>query len=144
MLAERSERTDPELQFVMNQIHDYMDMHHCRFGYILTETELIMFRRREENGEWGLMDYSQPIPRNAPAENQLNSMMVLWYFHVKYGCMNKEPGHELKSTYPTCPAQLGGGIYTIVERRRLKLPPGPTAAATGKRRGNKTTQAMQY
>ena len=146
MLAERTVRTDEELQFVMNQIHDYMDMHHCRFGYILTDTELIMFRRRDGAGEWGLMDYSRPIPQNAPAENELNAVMVLWYFHVKYAWMNMEPGYKLRSAYPNCISKLGGGFYTNEERHRLKLPPGPKSE-DGKRRGKKTTNkhgAIEY
>lgn len=136
MLTERTRRTDEELQFVMNQIHDYMDMNHCRFGYILTETELIMFRRRCGPEKWGLMDYSQPIPLNAPADNEVNAMMVLWYFHVKYAWMNLEPGYELRSAYSCCPRELGGGIYSNDERRRLRLPPGPKGE-TGKGRGKK-------
>jgi hypothetical protein len=37
-----------EVQKVMNQIHDYQDMHNCRFGYIITETQLVVFRWRDE------------------------------------------------------------------------------------------------
>ena len=56
-----------EVQKVMNQIHDYMDMHHNRFGYIITEKELVMFRRRDEGGGWGRIDFSpKPIKIQAP------------------------------------------------------------------------------
>jgi hypothetical protein len=47
-----------EGQKVMNQIHDYLDMHGNRYGYIITETELVMVRRRDEerSSRWGQMD----------------------------------------------------------------------------------------
>jgi len=144
MLQERSQGNNEQLQMVMNQLHDYMDMHHCRFGYIINEIELIMFRRRE--GEWGLVDFSQPIPRNG-AENELNALMVLWYFHVKYAAMNEEPGYKLDSYYDQCPEELGGGVYSVKEsnrlneeRRRLglpELPVGPTIRETPKTTANR-------
>ena len=95
-----------------------------------------MFRRRGGPEKWGLMDYSQPIPLNAPADNEVNAMMVLWYFHVKYAWVNSEPGHELRSAYSSCPRELGGELYSNDERRRLRLPPGPKGE-TGKGRGKK-------
>jgi hypothetical protein len=116
MLLERSQGNNEQLQNVMNQLHDYMDMHYCRFGYILNETELIMLRRRE--GGWGLVEFSHSIPRNA-GDNELNAMMVLWYFHVKYAAMNEEPGYQLDSFYEQCPEDLGGGVYSDKERNRL-------------------------
>ena len=90
-----------EMQRVMNQIHDYMDMHHNRFGYVITERELIMFRRREgrmENHLWGHVDYSPMIPIEAES-GQRNALMVLWYFHTKYAVMNESPGWRLESYY---------------------------------------------
>jgi len=37
-----------EAQKVMNQIHDYMDMHHNRFGYVITDAKVIIFQRCHE------------------------------------------------------------------------------------------------
>ena len=59
-----------------------MDMHHNRFGYIITETELLMFRRRNENTLGQL--YFSPAIKFSAGINELNPLMVLWYFHVKY------------------------------------------------------------
>jgi hypothetical protein len=102
-----------EPQKVVNQIHDYMDMHNNRFGYIVTEIALVTFRRREE-GEtkqrWGQLDFSPSVPIHTP-EGQLNALMVLWYFHVKYAVMNEDEGWELPSFYHNCPLELGGGRY---------------------------------
>ena len=92
----RGGKIGPEPTKVINQIHDYMDMHHNRFGYIITHNELIMFRRR--NSEWGHLDYSDPIPVDT-IPGHLNAMMVLWYFHVKYAVMNLDGGWKLRSAY---------------------------------------------
>jgi len=89
-------------QLVMNQIHDYMDMHHNLFGYIITDTELIMFRRRndliDKDGRWGKVEYSPRIPVQAK-KGQLNALMVLWYFHVKYAVMELDGGWKLPSSF---------------------------------------------
>jgi len=92
---------------VMNQIHDYMDMHHNRYGYIITQKELIMFRRRDTPpGTWGQVDYSPSIPISSTKRGDLNAMMVLWYFHVKY--VVKDGGWRLDSCYENCPEELLG------------------------------------
>lgn len=99
-------------QHALNQIHDYMDMHHNRFGYIITETELVMFCRREagKTGQaWGRLDYSEPIPIQAP-KGERNALMVLWYFHVKYAVLGRDKGWHLSTFYHNCPLELGGGI----------------------------------
>lgn len=106
-----------EPQRVMNQIHDYMDMHHNRFGYILTERELIMLRRRNDNERWGQLDFSPSIPVSAP-EGQLNALMVLWYFHVKYGVFNQDEGYRLQSFYHNCPKKMGGGVHAVRAKNR--------------------------
>ena len=86
-----------------------MDMHHNRYGYVITETELVMFRRREKR--WGLLDFSPSIPLHT-ADGGLNAIMVLWYFHVKYAVMtSRTEGYRLESLYHNCPKNLGGGIY---------------------------------
>ena len=86
MLSAR-DTVEPEAQKEMNQIHDYMDMSNNKYGYIITQTELIMFRRRDTPvGNWGQMDFSQSIPVSTK-KGRLNAMMILWYFPVKYAVM---------------------------------------------------------
>lgn len=103
-----------EPQKVLNQIHDYMDMHHNRFGYIITEKEIVMFRRRDHQERWAQVDFSPAIPIHAP-EGKINALMVLWYFHVKYAVMNEGDGYRLHSFYHNCPEILGGGRYPELE-----------------------------
>lgn len=93
---------------VVDQIHDYMDMHHNRFGYVITHTELIMFQRRASPSEvWGQMDFSCSIPVSTE-RGTLNAMMVLWYFHVRYAIMGEDGGWRLPSYYHNCPKELLG------------------------------------
>ena len=97
-----------EAQKVLFQIHDYMDMHHNRFGYVIGNNELIMFRRRDTPpGAWGQLDFSDPIPLNTE-KGKLNGMMVLFYFHVKYVVLGEDGGWNLPSAYEKCPARLLG------------------------------------
>jgi hypothetical protein len=97
MLLPIDEEFDVQGNYVANQIHDYMDMHHNRYGYIITHTELIMFRRREDPLEtWGQMDFSESIPVST-GRGKLNAMMVLWYFHVKYAVLEEDGGWRLES-----------------------------------------------
>ena len=56
---------NPEARKVLKQIHNYMDMHEARYGYIVTDEELIFFRRRESG--WGHIDVSPPIRHDVNA-----------------------------------------------------------------------------
>jgi hypothetical protein len=70
---------------VLSQIHGYMDRHEARYGYIITNEELICFRRSGKN--WGKLDISPAFRHNVEADrekNILNSKYVLFYFHAKY------------------------------------------------------------
>jgi hypothetical protein len=78
-----------EVQKVINQIYDYMDQHEARYGYIVNDQELIMFRRRSTS--WGHVDISPAIRHDKPADlenNIFNSKYVLFYFH--YVVANEE------------------------------------------------------
>jgi hypothetical protein len=101
---------------VVDQIHDYMDMHHNRYGYIISHNELIMFRRRDASVEkWGQLDFSPSIPITTK-KGKLNAMMVLWYFHVKYAVMELEGGWRLDSTYDDCPTSLLGTSVNVTTK----------------------------
>jgi hypothetical protein len=107
MLLKKKGEFDAEGSKVVNQIHDYMDMHQNKYGYIITHTELIMFRRRDNPPKWGQLDFSPSIPVSAE-RGELNAMMVLWYFHVRYAVMEDDGGWELPSYYHLCPKDLLG------------------------------------
>jgi hypothetical protein len=99
---------------VLNQIHDYVDQHEARYGYVVNDQELIFFRRRGTG--WGHMDISPAIRHDVDGDEEgtiLNSKLVLFYFHLVVA--NDENQWRLKSCAPMIP-------------RRNKLP--RTAKAT--------------
>jgi hypothetical protein len=71
-----------EARKVLNQIHGYMDQHEARYGYIVTDQELICFRR---NGSgWGQLEVGPAIRHDVKPDRKsgvLNSKYVLFYLH---------------------------------------------------------------
>ncbi|OAT03922.1 hypothetical protein BDBG_00579 [Blastomyces gilchristii SLH14081] len=68
-----------ECRQVLSQLNFYMKQHHARYGYIITDLELVPVRRRDDVGN---LDLAQPIPWNArgnPGNEQLTVMLALWY-----------------------------------------------------------------
>src|SRR5579859_7911138 len=63
----KPKRRNLEAEKVLSQIHGYMDSHEARYGYIVTNEELICFRRRA--GKWGQLDISKAIPHNVEANS---------------------------------------------------------------------------
>jgi hypothetical protein len=132
ILAAKVGKCFTEGQKVMNQIHDYMDMHSNRFGYIITETEVVMCRRRDEDQKWGQMDFS-PSLKLSPGVGEVSALMALWYFHVKYAALKLDGGWELPSFYHNCPEKLAGPDYLTLqnhEGRKGRVPAGSTMATS--------------
>lgn len=113
MLLRAMDKPLLEVQRVMNQIHDYMDMSNNKYGYVITQTELIMFRRRDSPaGKWGQLDFSPPIPVSSK-KGTINAMMVLWYFHVRYAVMGWDEGWKLESCYVNYPENMRGESVSV-------------------------------
>jgi hypothetical protein len=73
-----------EAQKVLNQVHGYMDQHEARYGYIVSNEELVCFRRTAAG--WGQLEVSQAIRHDVEADSKtgvLNSKYVLFYLHWK-------------------------------------------------------------
>ena len=85
--------TEEEIPVPVVQLYRCMEMNHNRFGYLMNETELVMFRRRVD-GDRMCLDVSPPVFIHY-SEGNLNALMVLWYFHVKYAVFNDEPGYYM-------------------------------------------------
>lgn len=71
-----------QAQRVITQIHDYMDRHGSRYGYVVNDEELIFFRRRGTG--WGHIDVGPAIRHDVTADPEagiFNSKWVLFYFH---------------------------------------------------------------
>ena len=76
-----------EARKVLSQIHCYMDRSEARYGYIVTDEELIFLRRR--GAGWGQLDVSRPIPHDGTDKDPLNSLYVMFYMHWKYARDNE-------------------------------------------------------
>lgn len=74
------------------EIYEFMKLRQTRFGYIINETELVMFQRAENGDSKESFHFSPSIPIKAPY-GQINAMIVLWYYHVKYAVFNDSPGY---------------------------------------------------
>ncbi|KDQ54713.1 hypothetical protein JAAARDRAFT_196595 [Jaapia argillacea MUCL 33604] len=88
-----------EYRQVLSQELYYMKSHHTRFGYLLTDTELVGLHRTP--GQPGHLDVSVPIPITVfdeypftaklgplidgafpPARGKLTVLLALWYLHL--------------------------------------------------------------
>ncbi|KAG2413345.1 hypothetical protein HFD88_002534 [Aspergillus terreus] len=63
----------------LSQVNYYMNQHRSRYGFILTDQELVVFRRRDANGN---LELAAPIPFAAGGsaqQPQLTVLLALWY-----------------------------------------------------------------
>jgi hypothetical protein len=69
-----------EFRQALSQVnYYYMKQHHARYGYILTDRELVAMQRRDRNGN---LDLSSRIPwsRQGTAQQpQSTVLLALWY-----------------------------------------------------------------
>lgn len=72
-------RVETEFRQVLSQVNFYMKQHHARYGFVLTDRELVVFRRTDRNGHLELAD---PIPftrGSTAAQPQMTVLLALWY-----------------------------------------------------------------
>jgi hypothetical protein len=87
-----------EARKILTQVHGYMDMHEARYGYIVSDEELIFLRRRP--GKWGQLDISPAIRHNVKPDRPsgtMNSLYVLFYLHWKVANDDGPEGWRLES-----------------------------------------------
>ncbi|KAH1347497.1 hypothetical protein LV164_007205 [Aspergillus fumigatus] len=68
-----------EYRQALSQVNFYMKQHRSRYGFILTDRELVVFRRRDNNGN---LELASPTPFTAGGtaqQPQLTVLMALWY-----------------------------------------------------------------
>jgi len=101
--AEYNKTRTREVEKVLTQIHDYMDRHEARYGYIVNDEELIFFRRRGTG--WGHMDISEGIRHDTngigPECKISTTKLVLFYFHLVIA------PHEKNWKLPSCRSMIG-------------------------------------
>jgi hypothetical protein len=72
-------QTTTKFEQALSQVNYYMKQHHARYGYLLTDQELVAIRRRDRAGN---LDLSLRIPwsRQGTAQQpQLTVLLALWY-----------------------------------------------------------------
>ena len=79
-----NQQTKKEAVKVLTQIHDYMDRHEARYGYIVNDEELVFFRRRGTG--WGHLDISPAVRHDIDGINPeckiSTTKLILFYFHL--------------------------------------------------------------
>jgi len=102
----QDKRAGTEAQKVISQIHQYMDMHGARYGYLVNDQELVFFRRRGTG--WGHMDISDAIRHDVTADLErgvFNSKYVLFYYH--YIIANDDAQWQLESCFHKIDRRVG-------------------------------------
>jgi len=77
--------TGEEFRQALSQVNFYMKQHHARYGYILTDRELVAIRRRDRDGN---LDLSRAIPwdsRGTAQQPRLTVLLALWYLGMLAG-----------------------------------------------------------
>ncbi|KAI9824124.1 MAG: hypothetical protein M1819_001079 [Sarea resinae] len=68
-----------EFRQALSQVNYYMNQHHSRYGFILTDRELVAIRKQDTHGN---LDLSDPIPWRTVGDGQapiLTLPLALWY-----------------------------------------------------------------
>ena len=84
MQAGGDERRREYLQ-VLSQLQRYMRDHNTRYGYILTEQELVCVRAAtdgENRPIFGCLDIAAPIQWNQHSQNRVSICLGLWFLHL--------------------------------------------------------------
>ena len=119
--AAATKRSKTEAKKVLSQIHGYMDRHGARYGYVVTDEELIFVRRR--GNTWGQIDISPPIKHGAspdPNKGTLNSKYVLFYFHWVVANDDKGPNGWRMPSYGEQHSEAVNSGNQKVRKKELK------------------------
>ncbi|PWY68868.1 hypothetical protein BO83DRAFT_390659 [Aspergillus eucalypticola CBS 122712] len=68
-----------EFKQALSQVNYYMKLHHARYGFIITDRELVAIRRLDEDGN---LELSTPIPwtaKGTASEPRLTVLLGVWY-----------------------------------------------------------------
>ncbi|RAL00835.1 uncharacterized protein BO80DRAFT_455362 [Aspergillus ibericus CBS 121593] len=65
-----------------NPINYYMKQHHARYGYIITDRELVAIRRLDEDGNLELSTPISWIAKGTASELRLTVLLGIWYLGI--------------------------------------------------------------
>ncbi|KZF22505.1 hypothetical protein L228DRAFT_127556 [Xylona heveae TC161] len=67
----------------LSHLHRHMREHSCRYGFIVTEIELVCVRAGTTNKPYfGFLELSRPIPIELHGRGELTACLALWYLHM--------------------------------------------------------------
>ncbi|KAB8263533.1 hypothetical protein BDV32DRAFT_118826 [Aspergillus pseudonomiae] len=71
-----------EFKQVLSQVNFYMKQHHARYGFIITDRELVAIRRLDRNGN---LELSASIPwttKGTTSQTRLTALLAIWYLGI--------------------------------------------------------------
>ncbi|EED22547.1 conserved hypothetical protein [Talaromyces stipitatus ATCC 10500] len=74
-----TQRDRKEFKQALSQVNWYMKQHRARYGFILTDRELVAIRRLDNYGNLELSDSIPWIARGSVSQPQLTVLLALWY-----------------------------------------------------------------
>lgn len=74
-----SEPAQREFRQALAQVNFYMFIHHARYGFILTDRELVAIRRLDDNGNLELAPSIPWTAHGTEAQPQMTVLLGLWY-----------------------------------------------------------------
>lgn len=80
ILQRKWERASELRSQVLGDLSVYIKQHHMRYGFVLTDGEMVAIRRVDDNGN---LELSNPVkwkPDGQPGKPQLTILLALWYF----------------------------------------------------------------
>lgn len=79
MLQDGSLAQQTEFKKVLSQVNHYMEQNQTRYGFVLTNVELVAIHRTNKAGH---LESSNPVPWTAYGSEegpQLTVLLILWY-----------------------------------------------------------------
>ena len=81
----RSDGPSAQIEYlrVLALLHRFMREHNCRYGFIMTEIELVCVRAGlEVVPHFGFVELSAPVQLNSYGPGKMTAGLALWYLHM--------------------------------------------------------------
>ncbi|RAH86023.1 hypothetical protein BO86DRAFT_415533 [Aspergillus japonicus CBS 114.51] len=79
MIDDRDEHVQKEFKQILSQVNYYMKQHHTRYGFVITDQELVAIKRLNRDGELQVSDSIPWTDRGTPDQPCMTVLLALWY-----------------------------------------------------------------
>ncbi|PYI31877.1 hypothetical protein BP00DRAFT_446105 [Aspergillus indologenus CBS 114.80] len=79
MIDDGNEHVQKEFKQVLSQVNYYMKQHHTRYGFVITDQELVAIKRLNRDGELQVSDSISWTDRGTPDQPCMTVLLALWY-----------------------------------------------------------------